>query len=452
MRKIFTLSAAFLCSMYVQAQQAHKSVSFFSPKAAATIPANPAPGKTTAADSRLIAGTESIYGASSFEITDSSVVFYTGNNGYDYATDGWKFDSGVIRTMNTSTMQWEISGRMQQQMANNRIMSSLFQSTNGSSWQDEQKTTYTYTNGLIATTEYEHNGGSGMEPTSRLTNTYNNDMQITENVQESWNNMTSQYVYSSRTVNHYNSNKQMDTTWNYSWNSMSAQWYQSGRNIITYTAGQSMTLQQTYNGSAWNDFHRNTSTYDNKGNLILSESEMWNTGSSSWEKSSRTEYAYDNANNNIEEKAAHWDNGAYVYHSKTNYTYNQFHRLLTEETQTWNASTSQWFYDTGDDYLSRYYYEPYTNDVKTMASNMAVVKVFPMPARDAMTIATSFNQAQPISVTLTDMNGRVVQQFTEQAGMHFRKSIDVSGIPAGNYILNMTGTSEQASRLISIAH
>lgn len=453
MKQFFTLSAALLCSIAVYAQQSQKPVNPLLPKPAnAVMPAPATPAKTTGADTRLIATVNFTYGASAFDVEDSSVVSYTGNNGWDYATQGWKFDTGTVWTYDQSTTSWSDDGGVKQVLANNRIMSSLYRMLNGSVWEDVQKSSYTYTsNGLLATEEYEYNPGSGLGPQTRSTHTYNNDKLLTETVTDNWNTVNSQWQANSRDIIHYNAAKQLDTMWQQSW--IMSQWMDYMRTINTYANGKLMqTLQQSFITSTWENSYRTVYTYDANGNQSSAETEFWNTGSSTWDKNFRSEYVYNTAGDMIEEKGAHWTGTAFEYQGKTAYTYNQYHRLLSEESQSWNTSTSQWYYDSGDDYLTKNYYEAYTNDVKTVASNRAELKAFPVPAKEQITISASFQQMQPVCIMIRDMSGRIVKQVVDQAGAQYRKSINVADLPAGNYMIHISGTTEVASKMISVTH
>jgi hypothetical protein len=137
---------------------------------------------------------------------------------------------------------------------------------------------------------------------------------------------------------------------------------------------------------------------------------------------------------------------------KTNYTYNQYGRDLTEETQSWNTGTNQWFYKPNDDTRIVNYYEAYTNDVQTVASNVAEMNVYPVPAKEQITVSATFKQMQPVTISVIDMSGRLVKQLTDDASTQYHKSINVNDLPAGSYILNITGTTEVATRTFSISH
>lgn len=454
MRKICTLSAALICGLYTQAQQASKPVNPLQ-RGFKAAPQTTEPGKVTSNDSRPIAITNLDWGASAFELRDSTIAFYTGNNGYDYATDDWKYDSSRTWNFNASTSQWEDNGRSYQVITGNRIMSTLFRQWSGSQWEDDSKESYTYTNGYIATDILQSNSGSGLENEKRTTNTFNSDNKIIETVDEQWNTTSNQWEKSHRMTFHFNSNKLVDTTTEYVWNSSTAQWQANSRNLNTYTNGLlTGTLQQNYMGGTWNDNTRSTYTYDTKGNQTSMEYEEWDNVSQSWRKIYKETHDYNSMNDKITDiHMSTMGGSSYINTNKTLYTYDQNHRPLTEESQTWDGTASQWTHTQGTDYLTRYYYEPYTNGVKDLGRKDDMsLSVYPVPAADRLNIELGVKNAQAVSIAIFDMSGTLVQHWTDQASMQYHKTLDVSGIPAGSYMIRVLGNAGQSVKTISIAH
>lgn len=453
MKKLFTLSAAILCGIYTQAQQT-KQVNPLVHKAAKTLPAPVTGGKTTANDSRPIAVADYTYGISSFEVQDSSIIFYTGNNGFDYATGEWKYDSTKGWSYNTSTSQWEDYTRNYQVLSGNRIMSSLYRQWTGSQWEDQEKYSYTYTNGYIGVETDQTNSGSGLENDRRSTNTYNSDSKITENVVEQWNASTNQWENNHRTTFHFNTNKLQDTMTEYSWNSSAGQWVSNSRNINTYTNNlHTGVLQQSFLGGTWNDNTRSVLAYDTKGNQTSFEFESWNSGTASWDKIYKETYDYNSLNDKVSEVHMSTMGGsAYINTNKTNYTYDQYHRILTEETQTWDATAGQWIHTTASDYLIRYYYEAYTNGIEDLVANNAALSVFPVPAKNTVNLLLDFKEKQAIAAAIYDVTGKVVRQWSDNSGTQYSKIIDVSALPAGKYIIKVAGNKERAVKTISVVH
>jgi hypothetical protein len=123
--------------------------------------------------------------------------------------------------------------------------------------------------------------------------------------------------------------------------------------------------------------------------------------------------------------------------------------VTSEESHTWDPTTNDWIINSWD-INRKFYYEAYTNAVPEVAGRQIMLDVFPVPAKDRINISASFKTIQPVLITLTDMSGKIMRQHSEQAGVNYRSSLDVADLPAGNYIINITGSNEQAAKTISI--
>lgn len=75
-------------------------------------------------DSRLIATATFEYQDSVFVPVDSTRLTYTGNNGWDYATNNWKYDSLRVWTP-VPFSAWSEDKHHVQQMMNDRIVTRL---------------------------------------------------------------------------------------------------------------------------------------------------------------------------------------------------------------------------------------------------------------------------------------------------------------------------------------
>jgi hypothetical protein len=80
-----------------------------------------------------------------------------------------------------------------------------------------------------------------------------------------------------------------------------------------------------------------------------------------------------------------------------------------------------------------------------------VLSVFPNPASDQLTIITT-QQTETLSLEILDLQGKQVKHLLldENHELVNKKSIDISGIAKGLYILNISGTSGKQSLKISI--
>lgn len=251
-----------------------------------------------------------------------------------------------------------------------------------------------------------------------------------------------------RTIRHYNFAKQNDTTLDQKWSFSDKKWVDQYRNLFIYSNGRlTETVFQWPDSNGWRNNSRNVYVYL-KNRCIGMSYEQWD-GVNSWRKESTGEYDYDASGNMIEVRESSWITNKGKPFLRYLRTYDEFHRLVTEETQYWHWTENKWYYSSGNHRI-RNYYETYTNDVKALAINRADLNVFPVPAKEQITISASFRQSQPVSVVIRDMNGRVVKQIADQAGAQYRKAINVADLPAGNYMININGTTEVASKMISV--
>lgn len=74
--------------------------------------------------------------------------------------------------------------------------------------------------------------------------------------------------------------------------------------------------------------------------------------------------------------------------------------------------------------------------------------VYPSPVHDAMTIKGSFERVTNVEISVTNVRGERVMQWSErQVSGQFNRQIDVSSLPSGAYIVEITdGTERNAQR------
>jgi hypothetical protein len=385
-----------------------------------------------------------------FEHVDSSVIMYSGNNGFDELTGGWKYDSTVRWFWSKTIPFWSDDVKIYQQLINNRIVSTQSHLNGGGTWEAKDRTSYTYKNGKIDSTITYYNYGKGIEPASLHVNQYNANKHVMQTTGYSWDAGSKQWLTAARTTYHYNNDKLPDTILFEGWVGGSSSWVKTQRTVNTYAGQrQETSVRQLMSMSGWVNDSRSSYSYDAKGKMRMTEEEEWDQLAADWEMKSRVEYSYSNEGDNIEQKIAAWDGAGWVDMRRTRYAYNQHHRVTSEESHTWDPTTNDWIINSWD-INRKFYYEAYTNAVPEVAGRQIMLDVFPVPAKDRINISASFKTIQPVLITLTDMSGKIMRQHSEQAGVNYRSSLDVADLPAGNYIINITGSNEQAAKTISI--
>jgi hypothetical protein len=78
------------------------------------------------------------------------------------------------------------------------------------------------------------------------------------------------------------------------------------------------------------------------------------------------------------------------------------------------------------------------------------LSVFPNPATERITLTTELGQTQTVSITITDINGRLVFEKRSQSSGLLSEEIDVSGFNQGVYLLHLTVDGKKESRKIMV--
>jgi hypothetical protein len=129
--------------------------------------------------------------------------------------------------------------------------------------------------------------------------------------------------------------------------------------------------------------------------------------------------------------------------------YNNGHKLIWNKHLIWDINTGTWGLGT----FARerfYYYEQYTNNIKTLSLNTSNVEIFPSPAKDNINVHVNFETPENFKVQVYDMQGRLVLQLGEKANKEYSRNIPLHELPSGNYILQIAGNKTKAQELFTI--
>lgn len=95
----------------------------------------------------------------------------------------------------------------------------------------------------------------------------------------------------------------------------------------------------------------------------------------------------------------------------------------------------------------RYKYEDYLpSSVANITTDNAKLSLFPVPATDILHLRADFTQAGKLHGSVTDMQGRVVYKWEEDAAKQYTKQIALPQLAAGSYILQVKSGDEQATK------
>lgn len=121
-------------------------------------------------------------------------------------------------------------------------------------------------------------------------------------------------------------------------------------------------------------------------------------------------------------------------HRKIILSYNINNDVLTEQTQSWSASTNSWTL-TKTDTLRTYTYQPY-NPTSVQGSNQIHLRVYPNPASSFIYFDANSNCVY-ISYSIYDITGRIYIHQNIATIRQNQYTIPIADLPNGIYILSV---------------
>jgi hypothetical protein len=427
-------------------------------------------GKTTKNLSRLIGDIRWRYFNGQYEISDTNLYIYNSNTRGEFLKGGWNYDTSC-RYYNDGIDLVLQNRTVRTYNAQNQLMTETYEFDGGFGLELTNKVTYAYdANGNTVTEETEYDNGLGLEKVNKRIYTYNSKNLETEHLSQDWVNGKWEDSYRSTTTYnaddnitlHYQEIKtgsiwkmQGRTTCTYAGKLLTERLYEdqnsnpTSRTKYTYTGTNIATItQEDYDGTNWVIMNRTTFTYDANNNAATMSYEYWD--GTALIPSGRDSFIYDNQNNRIAEYGGSLDmNGVVKPNYRITKTYNSFNQLLTSDELWWNAFKAQYEPQNGNTKVS-YNYEQVNVGVSSFVKHANDLLVYPVPAYNSIVLSTTFDKAMNITVSMYDMSGTIVKSWRERAGTNYNKHVDVSDIPAGNYMININAENNNLNRPIII--
>ena len=176
-------------------------------------------------------------------------------------------------------------------------------------------------------------------------------------------------------------------------------------------------IYEEWSGTAWVLTGKIDYTTDPQGN-ITSET-IQNYVSGSWVNDSRKTYTYDVNSNGISGKNEAWQGSAWVSDMQTSVIYNKKEIL---------AVLSQMVYH----YTARYRW--YSTGTEELIGHETSLRISPNPAKNLVTVKFENADNSRGLITVCTIEGKTVASQPVNSG---EVQIDVSGLPAGVYLLNL---------------
>ncbi|MES2701265.1 MAG: T9SS type A sorting domain-containing protein [Bacteroidota bacterium] len=392
-----------------------------------------------------------------FVRNDSTAYTYSGNRGGDL-NHQLKYDNATNWVYLGDTAYNNAYNYIQEFDSLNNLVSTVSQYWNGSSWVNFNKTLNLYTAGKISTKLMQTWGGSSWVNVAQNLYSYDAAGRVYSDQYQTWFAATSSFTPNTQIVNFYDLGGNKTTELTQVYNAGLGTYDYSARRQYAYSATNQLltTTYSTWNGSAWVNNSMYTSSFDTSGNRTTQLFQMFNTATSAWTNTTLQVFSSFTAMQMPQmEVLQTWDTaGGGTWKNSKQYTrtYNSFGQLTSMTGISWNPA-GLWEFASGDP-MNRYYYATYTTaSVTAVANNGGEANVYPVPAQGMLNIDLTWKQAQSATITIVDVQGRVIRNWETTEGTQYHSSIAVDNFAAGTYMILINGTTEgRIVKQLVVAH
>ena len=412
--------------------------------------------------SRLIGMAHLVNNGASFTPVDSSAYVYSGNRGGDLKHT-LKYDSKATWNFLGDTAYNNAYMYLQTFDANNNITGQITEYWSGTSWVLSTNNLYFYSGTNTLDSEIQQIwGGTSWVPVAEDVYTYISG-HLVEDEYLVWNGLTNSFGASSQKNYYYdpvsgNKINETDISWG------SGVPVNTAEYSYTYTGTNQLatTTYSTWNGAGWDPSSKTSNTYDTTGNLTNTLHQTYSSATSTWVNTNMYSYSgfigtTKNPSTGLYQNwdtagGGQWDNVmqySYAYNS----TYNQ---LVSSIGESWNI-VGHFEFALNDPKVS-YYYETYNSSssnvsVAPIAAGTDGANVYPVPAQNMLHVDLNWSKAQTASISIYDMTGRVVNEWTSDFGTQYFSAISVNHLASGTYFVKIIGAQgQQMVKQFVVAH
>ncbi|MBS1772301.1 MAG: T9SS type A sorting domain-containing protein [Bacteroidetes bacterium] len=219
--------------------------------------------------------------------------------------------------------------------------------------------------------------------------------------------------------------------------------YYYGKQDYSYNSSGQLISISSYakSGSAWVLANRFSYTYTSAGNIDVEIREFNPFGKTPISNFSKKEYSYD-ASNKVTSYIYHgWNisNSSWDTLYRYDYTYNSADLMSTIESRYWINGSWDYYNDTSSS-SSRltFIYEPnWPTNINEQTAD-ASIKLYPSPSSAFIRIEIDKVFTQDFKAAIYDIQGRVVRQWTEPKTNTYSRTIPLTELPNGSYILKLS--------------
>ncbi len=275
---------------------------------------------------------------------------------------------------------------------------------------------------------------------------YNSTGNIADIVRQKWTSATASWSDFYKDTYVYNGT-QLTEIYSQTWNGTT--WLNNGKIRYNYTAGLiDSTEYLSYSStSGWVSGSKYKYTY-NAASLCDTE---WIYQYSTTQAQIKIMYQYNTKNLRTELLQQEWTGSQWENRHKNNMTYDSLDNETTHIQNSWE--NGMWKYSSGN-FKIALYFDLYNPDVEVsipeqITTEQQKLSLFPIPTANSINVHTDWKEPQPFTISITNLEGKIIKQWNEAPCEVYNKTVSLTGLPSGNYILNLTGkTSHTAKQFI----
>ena len=388
--------------------------------------------------------------SASWSFSDSESYSYDANAKHTGTTD-FIYSSGMWNKNTLSSFSWDAKGN---------VINYLIQSwvSNLNAWRNESQfvNTFNAAGDQISSLSQQWNIASSAWISyagHKYQKIFNTSNEIIDEVDQSLNSSTQTWENKYHYITTYGSNGFRDTTITQVWNFNS--WQNFGKETFTYDKNNYLTeiLYQAWDSAAgiWsNPSRRYVNTYDADGNLLTKADYVWNSSTSTWDPSmNRYTYTYIDNHHTTSELIEIWDTVAKKYYISSSiiqsYDINgnntSYESSGGRDTYGYDANNNKTYF-LNENYnpanhtftpirRTYYYYQAFTINSLNETKNESDVSLYPNPTSGNITVHNAQENIQHVRVR--NILGENILELIKPNASEF--SLDLSKYPAGIYVV-----------------
>jgi hypothetical protein len=384
-----------------------------------------------------------VYGTS-FSPEDTIIYRYHSATGFDTELETWNADTVAYFTVSPASLDaYELST-----YTNNKVTlrtNIFFAGPNVFT----SRTYYYYTPGGKVDYYITASNIGMTNDSSRVTYTYNTQGDVTGWLKERWNNSSMQWQNDSRNTYNY-SGGLLQSNVQELWDNSNMVWEGTVRYSYQYASGKLQSqVSEQYSSSGWENWQRNDYTYDVNGHRYKTTFYLWYPSSVAW---GEQHYMLDTNSATGELLSSTTfvpTSSGYEPDNRTEYTYNTDKQMTRSLELVWDNINFQFTHTSGNQEWHYHYGETVgINDAPT--TPQIPVSVYPVPATNTLFVDAIGAAGKPLTLSMYDVSGKQVKAISINNAKNTLHSVDVSGLPSGNYMLQVRTGAETTIHRFSI--